>query len=98
MGALSHGPPPPPPLRLRQAPRKSEALAERRQPRFPGWRNDLRSRDERAVAEPAFRRTDSLQGTVRKRRQKRSARLSPQDDPALGDAGIPTRRDRSVRA
>jgi hypothetical protein len=35
MGALSHGPRPITPLRLRQTPRKSEALAERKQPDFP---------------------------------------------------------------
>src|ERR1700722_10058642 len=97
MGALSHGPRPITPLRLRQTPRKSEALAERKQPRFPDRRNDLRSRDERAVAEPASRRTDRLQGTVCKRRPKGSVHLSSKNDQALGGFAIPPRHDRPAR-
>jgi hypothetical protein len=97
MGALSHGPRSLPPFRFCQAPWKSEALAERKQPRFPDRRNDLRSRDERAVAEPASRRTDCLQGTVRKRRPKGSVHLSSENDQALGGFAIPPRHDRPAR-
>src|ERR1700723_2080081 len=97
MGALSHGPRPLPPLRFRQALRESEALAERKQSRFPDRCNDLRSRDERAIAEPALCRTDSLQGTLRKGRQKRSAHLSSKNDQALGGFAIPPRHDRPAR-
>jgi hypothetical protein len=53
-------------------------VVDLKQPRFPDWRNDLRSRDERALTKPAFCGTGDLQGTVREGRQKRNpSRITP---------------------